>query len=235
MTVLITRPEPEASTFAQMCMDHGRKAIVSPLMEILIYDCEIDLTGVGSLAFTSVNGVRAFAQNNAERQLPVFAVGEASRDAARAAGFEDVHTADGDVDALAVLIAAQHKSAAGAALHCAGATRAGDLVKALEGKNLRARRDVLYEARPIAALSDAAIAALNVEKSVDWVALFSPRSARLFLDAIGQAALTASLSRVRAACLSDAVAEQLAGMSWKSVHVAARRDAASMVELFSNA
>lgn len=235
MIVLITRPEPEAAAFAEICMARGYETIVSPLMEIHIMEAKVDLSGVGALAFTSVNGVRAFAQNSAERQLPVFAVGETSADAARAAGFENVHAANGDVDALAALIAAQHKSAKGAALHCAGATRAGDLVKALEAENLPARRAVLYEAQPIAALSDAAIAALRMEKAIDWVALFSPRSARLFVDRAREAGLERSLASVNAACLSDAVAKELTAAQWKSIRVAPRRDSAAMLELLAGA
>ncbi len=150
-------------------------------------------------------------------------------------GLRRSHAAGGDVDALAALIAAQHKSAKGVALHCAGATRAGDLVKALEAENLPARRAVLYEAQPIAALSDAAIAALRMEKAIDWVALFSPRSAGLFVDRVCEAGLERSLASVNAACLSDAVAKELTAAQWKSVRVAPRRDSAAMLELFAGA
>ncbi|MEM9618251.1 MAG: uroporphyrinogen-III synthase [Pseudomonadota bacterium] len=235
MTILITRPQPEATAFAEMCMVRGYETLVSPLMEIRIMASKVDLSDVGALAFTSVNGVRAFAQNSAERRLPVFAVGETSADAARAAGFKEIHVAGGDVDALAALIAAQHDSAKGAALHCAGATRAGDLVKALEAENLPARRAVLYEARPIAALSSAAITALKAEKSIDWVALFSPRSARLFVDRAREAGLESSLASVNVACLSDAVAKELTTAQWKSVRIAPRRDSAAMLELLAGA
>ena len=235
MSILITRPEPEASIFASLCAEDGFASIKSPLLEIKTSRKEIDLTGVGCLAFTSANGVRAFGQRNTERRLPVFAVGEASGDAARGIGFEIVHVADGDVETLSALIVAQHNTEQGAALHCAGATRAGDLVQMLDVKNVTARREVLYEARPIAALSAAAISGIKADESIDWVALFSPRSASIFVEVARKAGLMPSLSRVRVACLSEAVAEQLGETKWNSVHVAARREASAMLELFSNA
>ncbi|CAK9039325.1 HemY_N domain-containing protein [Durusdinium trenchii] len=232
MKVLITRPEPEASAFAKMCERRGLKAVVSPLMVIYAARAAIDLSGVGALAFTSVNGVRAFAGNSADRQLPVFAVGETSAAEARRCGFEIVYEADGDVDALAMKIAAQHRPDDGAILHGAGATLAGDLVKLLETQNLPARRLTLYEAREVKTLSVEALAVLKESRDADWVALFSPRSAGLFVDRVRSAGLEQALTNMRAACLSDAVAQRLAESDWKSVDVAARRtaDAAPEVE-----
>jgi uroporphyrinogen-III synthase len=61
----------------------------------------IALAGVHALAFTSANAVRAFAGLEARRDLPVFAVGGATAEAARAAGFGAVEDAAGDVQALA--------------------------------------------------------------------------------------------------------------------------------------
>ncbi len=51
MTILITRPAPEAAVFAEMCMTRGYETIVSPLMEIRILASKVDLSGVGALAF----------------------------------------------------------------------------------------------------------------------------------------------------------------------------------------
>lgn len=232
MRVLITRPEPEAGDFAQLCVEEGMTPIVSPLMEIVIYEAAPDLSSVGALAFTSANGVRAFAQNSKRRDLPVFAVGETSAGEAKRAGFGQVHAADGDVGALAALIASKWARNQRAILHLAGATRAGDLVKSLEEKGLSARREVLYEARPIEGLNKEALAALKSGVAVLWVALFSPRSAKLFLEAADKAKLTPSLGKVNAACLSEAVADAV-GDGWRDVRIAVRRDSAAMIELMT--
>lgn len=235
MTILITRPEPEATSFADLCKSHGLTAITSPLLTIHHLNPVIDLSGIGCLAFTSINGVRAFAQSHTERRLPVFTVGSGSGEAAKGFGFENIRVADGDVESLGHLIAAQHNAEIGAALHCAGATRSGDLVKFLQADNIPARRTVLYEARQNAALSAAAFFAFKVQHSIDWVALFSPRSADLFQDVINSSGLSGELAGVRAACLSDAVSVRLTHSHWKSVDVAVRRDTGAMVELLANA
>ena len=64
-----------------------------------------DLGGFAALAFTSRNGVSAFADLTPWRDRPVFTVGEATAQAAREAGFSDVQSADGAVDDLVALIA----------------------------------------------------------------------------------------------------------------------------------
>ena len=57
-----------------------------------------------SLVFTSANGVAAFAALTPDRALPVFTVGDATAEAARAAGFAAVRSAGGDIGMLAALL-----------------------------------------------------------------------------------------------------------------------------------
>src|SRR4051812_16935975 len=87
----------------------------------------IDLTNVQAVLFTSANGVRAFAAAERRRDIPAFAVGEATAAAARLAGFTTVDTAGGDVAALADLVRERLTPARGALLHAAGSAVAGDL------------------------------------------------------------------------------------------------------------
>jgi uroporphyrinogen-III synthase len=230
MQVLVTRPEPDASEFAALCRENGLAPVLCPLMEVVFETAAVDLTGVGALAFTSANGVRAYLANSDDKTLPVFAVGEATARTAADAGFKEVKTAGGDVEALAGLIAGHRESLSGTVLHIAGAARAGDLIAALEAQHIAARRMTLYtmheaEALPAAALSLAA---------ADWVALFSPRTAALFAKLVERAGAGERFGNMRAACLSDAVAEAAGAMAWRSVHVARARNAAAMIALMKD-
>lgn len=237
--VIVTRPEPDASAFAERCRIHALEPVLSPVMEIEIEKAPIklpgDLSDTGALAFTSANGVRAFAANCADRALPVFAVGQATAEAAKAAGFTAVHAADGDVDSLADHIAAESALAGKGLLHIAGEKRAGDLVALLEKRGISARRQSLYRAAPASGLSEAAQAALAAPKDENralWVSLFSPRSARLFIALAERAGLKNALGRAQAACLSEAVAEA-AGPGWAARHVATERTAESLAALIA--
>lgn len=227
--VLVTRAEPDASDFAAACRAAGLEPVLSPVMRIEIETAPVDLKGVSALAFTSANGVRAFAANSHQRSLPVFAVGPVTAKAAADAGFETIHVAGGDVEALASHVASESAYAGKEILHIAGADRAGDLMAMLKARGLASQRQSLYRAAPEDALSKAAAAAI-VEGQGLWVTLFSPRTAALFLDLVGRAGLLANLSGVRAVCLSEAVAQAAAGAGWREVVIAPDRTAQSVID-----
>jgi len=217
MKIIVTRPEPDASRFAALAAAAGYDPIISPVMEIKAAPARIDFSTVGALAFTSANGVRALAAlNQPPRPLPVFAVGPVTAAAARQAGHTGVHTAGGDVGSLAVLIKREW-TGDDDLVHVAGKSRAGDLVKALEAANIAARRVALYEAIPAPDMSQDAELFLKTAREPGWVALFSPRSAKFFIEQAQRADLTGALAQFHAACLSDAVAKEAARIRWASV------------------
>ena len=201
--IWITRAQPGADVTAERVRALGHEAIVAPLLAVSpLEDVQVDLAGVAALAFTSANGVRAFSQLSAERSLRVFAVGAATAQAARAAGFKLVLSADGDVDALAEGIALRRTELRGAVLHPGAAEPAGDLAGALEKHGVAARRLILYETAPVKL--EAEVAKQLVQS--DAALLHSPRAAQVL------AALLKAYPapKLRALGLSKAVVKPLA-------------------------
>lgn len=227
--IIITRPEPDASAFADAARAAGLTPIVSPVMRIAFGAAPPVLDGVGALAFTSANGVRAYRASGAAASLPAFAVGGLTALEAERAGFSDLTLAGGDVERLAAVIVAARGRFAGRVLHVAGTDRAGDLVGALKAAGIDAETAVLYRAEATDRLAEEAAAALAAEPPAEAVALFSPRSARLFIELVRQAGLEAQLERVVAACLSEAVAKAAAETAWGRVLVADARSGSSLL------
>lgn len=148
--VWITRAQPGADATAARVRALGCEALVAPLLAVrMLPDVEISLAGVGALAFTSGNGVRAFAKACAERSLPVFAVGAATAETAREMGFQTVRSADGDVSDLAQAIAAHREGIGGLVLHPGAAELAGDLAGALARAQVETRTLTLYDTVPV--------------------------------------------------------------------------------------
>jgi len=229
--LIVTRPEPDASAFAERARAAGFEPILSPAMTVAFSSAPPRLEGVGALAFTSANGVRAFAAAGGPSTLPVFAVGGITAAEAARLGFQNVTAGGGDVGSLADAIAAAFAEGrfTGTVLHIGGADRAGDLVGALAGLGVKAELAVLYRAVPAASLGSEAAAALAATPAADSVALFSPRSARIFLDLVRQAGLESRLKGIIAACLSEAVAKEAAEASWRGVIVAEERTGESLL------
>ncbi|WAC59497.1 uroporphyrinogen-III synthase [Brevundimonas sp. SL130] len=134
--VWVTRAEPGASRTAARLRDMGFEPLVHPLLVVEHLKPALpDLERFAALAFTSPNGVVAFAALTPRRDRPVFAVGKATAQAARQAGFVAVRSADGDLTALARLIAAELSDAV--LLAAQAETPAGDLSAALKAADAR--------------------------------------------------------------------------------------------------
>lgn len=185
--LLLTRPRAQSEAFAAALEARlpGRfTPLVAPLIEVVPVAAPLDLDGVQGLAFTSANGVGQFAARTPARGLPAWCVGAMTTAAAEAAGFR-ARSADGDVAALAALIAAEVRPGQGDVLHLRGRHAAGDLIGRLAAAGIAARAAEIYDQapRPIEPLVAARLAAAEVAA----VALFSPRSSRLFAEAASAA------------------------------------------------
>jgi len=231
MRILVTRPREDAAGLVAALVARSHEVLVEPLLTIVPRDAVDWPPGqerAQALLVTSANGVRAFACADDRRDLPVYAVGDASAAQARALGFADVVSAAGDVHDLATLVTARLDPKAGPLLHPAASTVAGDLRGTLAAAGFEVLRVVLYDARPVTALSPQATQAL-AEGAVEAVALMSPRTAAAFARLITLAGLESACAAMVAVCLSDAVAQALGPLTWRRVAVAARPDQASLL------
>jgi uroporphyrinogen-III synthase len=224
MKALVTRPVEDAAPLVRALETRGIAAVVAPLLAI-VPDPEAGrritdaLIGAQAVLFTSANGARSFAAASARRELPAFAVGDASAAAARIAGFRSVASAGGDVEDLARLVASRLAPMHGAVVHVAGSEVAGDLAGLLATAGFSVRRAVVYAAIPAAALAPAVAAALG-SGEVALALFFSPRTAAGFVRLAAAAGIAESCGAVTALALSPAVAAALATLPWQAVRVA---------------
>ena len=221
---LVTRPRAEAAALAEALAARGIEAILEPLLEIDYRGGPVpELGGVQALLCTSANGVRALARLVDDRELPLLAVGEATAARARAEGFAHVESAGGDVEDLACLAAARLRPEAGRLLHVAGSAVAGDLAGTLGRRGFQVERAVLYEARPAVRLGAATVAAF-AGGEIDFALFFSPRTAAIFAELVGAAAIGEALRDVTAISLSAAADAALSDLSFAARRIAERPD-----------
>lgn len=237
MRLLLTRPSEDSAPLAERLAGMGHEAVISPLMEIVFLpDTDLRLDGVQALLATSSNGVRALAAHPlaAEAQrLPLFAVGDATARTAREAGFADVRVAGGDVEALAALVRENLEAGAGRLVHVAGRDRAGDLKAALNADGFGVEVVVLYAAKAAKALVPEARSALGAGE-LDAVLLYSPRTARIYVDLVRTAGedTLAAARKLHHLCLSRAVAAALEplGLAPARVRVATKPCQAALLQ-----
>jgi uroporphyrinogen-III synthase len=235
MRVLVTRPHDDAVETAARLAALGHEAIIAPLLEIRFRDgAEIALDGVQAILATSANGVRALSRRTARRDVPLFAVGRQSADAARAAGFADVRSADGDGNALAQATLRWARRDGGALLHVAGRETQGELGAMLTREGFAFRTLTLYDAVAAAALPDEAASALRTQ-SLDAALFFSPRSARVFADLVRRAGLADRCRALLAAAISEAAAKALDGLEFAAIRSAPHPDHEALLTLLGEA
>jgi uroporphyrinogen-III synthase len=224
LRLLLTRPLDDSRRLAQALAAARHELLIEPLLTIETLAPDIDLQGVQALAVSSRHALgflagRDDAQAQALCALPLFAVGSATAEAARTAGFAQVIDAEGDAVALAAALGERLDPAAGAVLHLAGETTAPALADGLANRGLALRRVLAYRAREATQLSTVCRAALAAGQ-LDGATFLSPRTAAAFARLVLEAGVAERCAGLIAFCLSVAVAKALDGVSWRRVVVA---------------
>jgi uroporphyrinogen-III synthase len=233
MRVVVTRPEADAERTASALRTHAHEVMVAPLMRV--EPIAADLTGTwGAVVITSANAPAAIAGNAARDtliKLPLFAVGERSAEAAKAAGFVEVTAAGGDVSDLVRVVAEHHADRAAPLLYLAGEDRAADLIGELAVHGIKAELRVVYRA-VTAPFPPDLIEALKA-REIDAVLHYSRRSAENYLAGAKAAGIVAEALRVRHVCLAPQVATPLAAAGATSIAIAPHPDEAALIELLA--
>lgn len=136
--LIVLRPEPGASATVERAREQGLEALAIPLFEIepLAWEAP-DPDQFDGLLLTSANAARH--SGAALRNLPVYAVGEATADSVREFGYAVARVGDGGVDQLLGSINADLKL-----LHLCGADR-----RAPRNVRQRITAIVVYRAVPV--------------------------------------------------------------------------------------
>ncbi len=231
MRLLVTRPEPDNERTAAALHAQGHEAVLAPLLRIeAVPGADLGAPPWAAILITSANGARAL-ENHPRRgelmALPVLAVGRSSADAARAAGFSDVTSADGDAGDLARLAAGRLAGSPAPLLYLAGEDRTGEL----SVPGLGVRTVVVYRAAQAEKFLPAARAALE-QGRIDGVLHFSRRSVEAYVECAREIA-TAALAPAHY-CLSARAAGPLRAAGATRILVAAQPDEASLLALLAH-
>lgn len=208
--LLVTRPEPDASDTAARLRALGCVPAVFPLMELQVTDVRLpEAGGLSGLIVTSANAVRALHAKMALLPylgLPLFAVGEKTAAAAKAAGFAKIESADGDAGALIDLVGAHAK--AGTYFYPCATETARDLPKALAGAGLLVIAAEVYRMEAVTRLSEDIAAQLSAG-GFAGVLIYSRRGASLFAELTELVLTPAQRRALTLICLSENVAAPL--------------------------
>ncbi len=233
--ILVTRPEPDAADTAARLAGLHHEPIVHPLLEIVFTPPPLPLDPA-VIVVSSRNGARAlhrWPQAAGWRDRPLFAGGDASAEAAIAAGFTQVRSAGGAARELAVLLAAHHRPGDGPVLYAAAAERTGTVEALLQQWGYDLRIVSAYRARPARRLP-AAVAADLRSGAIGGVLLYSRRTAAIFATFVESLGPTALSPGTAIFAISHAAAGPMLGLG-RTIRVPPKPNEDSLLALLPKA
>ncbi|PKP75614.1 MAG: uroporphyrinogen-III synthase [Alphaproteobacteria bacterium HGW-Alphaproteobacteria-6] len=222
-TLLLTRPEPASAQFAadfRARFGAEWSVVCSPLMALRLLPAPPPPDDLDDVIVTSQAAVVALAGLTARRDLRVWCVGPATAATAGAAGFDAV-AGPGDAAGLAALVAVGRPG--GRVYYPRGTKVARDMAALLRPAGIETIEAVVYDQPAIAPAATARQLLAGADPVL--LPLFSPRAAQLFHDAFA-----APRAPLRIAAISATVARAAEPLMPERLAVAARPDAAAMLD-----
>jgi uroporphyrinogen-III synthase len=235
MRVLVTRPEPEASSFAAEIRALGHEPLLQPLLEFRVLDFELaDGDEADALVLTSGNALRALeATGGVEslRAIPLFCVGYETAQKARAAGFTRILGTAPDGASLSREIL-RLSGGATQLVHLSGVRGAFDFTSVLRPAGLFIRTLNVYDMLARPAFDSWLIKDFEARR-VDAVTLLSARTSEVFASLCRGHGIEEEARRSLMCCLSKAVASALAPLAPNVVRIAAHPARHALLKLLA--
>ena len=140
MHILLTRPLEDCSEMILKFKSLGHQVSHLPLLSIDKVDYEmINFSDYGGIIFTSANAVRFLDFKKIDKKILCFCVGGATEKKARSAGFQNVISAEGNVENLKELVLQNFEQKDGKLIYVSGEIISIDLDQQLirEGYNIK--------------------------------------------------------------------------------------------------
>jgi uroporphyrinogen-III synthase len=242
MAILVTRPHPDDEATAAVLRARGFEVMLAPMLrfEPVAFQDDADAR-YGAVIVTSANalrGIKSRLKSHRLLELPLFAVGDHTADAARNAGFTCVISANGDGtslrDCVLASVRAKRLQKASTLLYLAGADLARDLAGELGEHGFRIVTQLTYRMAAAANLPPEVSNAFAANR-IEAVLHYSARSARAFVDAARAAGVEVSALAVMQCCISNSVAAVLREAGASQVVVAGTPDENALLGVLDRA
>lgn len=231
-SIAILRTPDESSELAEAITVLGYTPIIEPILSVEYIDAQYPAVQADTpLIFTSVHGVRAFAQKNEGRNNPVYAVGRVTAEEARGQGFKSVESASGTADDLVALLI-NRADLVKALLYVRGEEISKDLRQALAASNIFVSEVIGYRTIPAESLSVPLLKSAD-NQELAAILFFSVRGGKTFASLIEQYGRVHRLKAIKALCLSDGVVQSLSVLPFAEAVVTDKPDRYGMISLLN--
>ena len=217
MHVLFTRPIDDSKDLILKFKSLGH--IVSSIPVISIKKKEyskIDFSSFKGIIFTSSNAIKFLDIKLLDKNIKCFCVGNATELLAKEKGFQNIFSAEGNVNNLKEIILQNFKSSEGKLLYISGETITFELDKFLISEGLKVERVINYSSDPIEKFNEILIDDLK-NNVPDIVYIYSQNIAISFKNLIKNYNLQNHWMNTNLMCISEKTSSVLNDIKWKKI------------------
>jgi len=217
MHILLTRPLEDCYEIILKFQSLGHDVSHLPLIAIesLKYE-SLNYSDFKGIIFTSSNAIKFLNTKNIDKKINCFCVGNFTEKKARGIGFQNVFTAEGNVDNLKELILQNVNSSDGQFLYVSGEIISSNLDRQLVSEGYNIKRIINYRSKPIEKFDQNFIDKLKL-KMPEIVYIYSQNSAANFLNIIKNYRLESLWIDTNLMCIGEKTSSILNEIKWKKI------------------
>jgi uroporphyrinogen-III synthase len=217
MHILLTRPFEDCFEMIIKFKSLGHEVSHLPLLNIDKVDYEtINFLDYGGIIFTSTNAVKFLELKKINKKILCFCVGSATEKKARSVGFQNVITAEGNVENLKELVLQNFDKKNGKLIYVSGETISVDLDKQLIKEGYDIKRIVNYKTTHNQKFDKNFVKELKL-KIPDIVYVYSQNSALSFLNFVKIHQSETLWMDTNLMCIGEKTSSILNEIKWKKI------------------
>ena len=217
MHILFTRPIDDSKELILRFKSLGH--IVSNIPAIAIKKKEylkVNYSSFNGIIFTSSNAIKFFDINSLDKNIKCFCVGNATEQTAKKKGFQNIYSAEGNVNNLKEIILQNFKSSEGKLLYVSGEIITYDLDKYLISEGLSVERLINYTSNSVEKFDENLISDLK-NNIPDIVYIYSQNTAISFKSLLVNYDLQNHWMNTNLMCISEKTSSVLNDIKWKKI------------------
>ena len=217
MHILLTRPLEDCSEMILKFQSLGNEVSHLPLLRVdkVNYD-ETDLLNLKGIIFTSANAAKFLDVKKIDKNLLCFCVGNATEKKARAVGFQNVISAEGNIENLKELIQQNFDQKDGKIIYVSGEIISVELDQQLLKEGYNVKRIINYRVSHNQKFDEKFVKELKI-KMPDLVYVYSQNSASSLLNFIKIHQTENIWMNTNLMCIGEKTSSILNEIKWKKI------------------
>jgi len=217
MHILLTRPLEDSNEMILKFQKLGNIVSHLPLISVESKNFEkINFDNFKGIIFTSANAIKFLDTKNINKKIHCFCVGNATEKKARNIGFQNVFSAEGNVNNLKEIILQNFNSTDGKLLYLSGEVISYNLDEQLIKSGYNVKRIINYTVKPIEKFNETFVDKLKLNMP-EIVFVYSQNSAINFLNIIKNYQLVDLWMETNLMCLGEKTSSVLNEIKWKKI------------------